>query len=112
MKIYRGTDGDTKPVEMECYEFGYPNKTTTGEIMYANTHFKTERDAWESILRSVKAGVEIAGHDVANIENKLIKAQKMAGEAARDFWIASIGYNEWIKSIGDKAESRKNLGNC
>lgn len=66
MKVYRGTDGDNEPVEMECEKFGWPNYTMCGEQMFDNTHFMTRDAAWESILDSANAGMELAGRSVYN----------------------------------------------
>ena len=85
MKIYRGTDGDLEPVEMECEEFGYPKRTTDGEIMYSNTHFKTELEAWNSIIKSVEAGVSLAGDTVLSCQRGLRRANERAGQAAADY---------------------------
>ena len=87
MKVYRGTDGDLEPVEMECEEFGHPNKTSTGETMYVNTHFRTEEEAWASIKRSVEAGVSLAGDDVMRCKRAMQEANKRAGKAAADYAI-------------------------
>jgi len=95
MKIYRGNDGDTEPVEMECEEFGYPHNTTCGEEMYDNTHFKTEQEAWDSILKSVKAGVELVGRDIVLAENYLRGTEKMAAEIAKSFAEANGKYEIW-----------------
>lgn len=100
MKIYRGTDGDTEPVEMECEEFGYPNNTTCGEKMCDNTHFKTEQEAWGSILKSVKAGVWLVGRDVILAENNLRKVEKLAAESAKLFSEASGKYEIWKMRLG------------
>lgn len=98
MKIYRGTDGDTEPVEMECDAHGYPNATSTGEIMYENTHFKTEAEAWDSIAVSVKAMVELTGIDVRDCQARLGRAHESAGEAARDFALANRKFDEWKRN--------------
>ena len=94
VKIYRGTDGDLEPVEMECEEFGHPNKTSTGETMYSNSHFKTEREAWESIMRSVEAGVSLAGSEVLHCQQALRKAEERAGKAAADYSVVMRRHEE------------------
>ena len=37
-----------------CKEIGWPNTTTTGEVMYENTTFKTYGEAFQYALQSVK----------------------------------------------------------
>ena len=95
MKIYRGTDGDIEPIEMECDIFGYPNKTTNGETMFENTHFKTEAEAWKSILASVKAGIMLVGGGVRNAEEELGRLRKQAGDRAKAFEEAHMKYDVW-----------------
>jgi len=58
-KGFRGSDGDIEPVPFECEVFGHPNKTTDGETMFINTHFLSEGDAWDSLLKGWEAGVRI-----------------------------------------------------
>lgn len=58
-KGFRGTDGDLEPVPFECKTWGYPYLTSAGEVMYTNTHFRTEQEAWDSILASWDAGVSL-----------------------------------------------------
>lgn len=95
MKIYRGSDGDTKPVELECEQFGWPNYTVDGKQMFDNTHFRTEKEAWVSILESVKAGVLLAGGSVRNAEEELARVRKIAGNRAKEFEEAHNNYNKW-----------------
>ena len=95
VKIWRGTDGDTAPVRMECDVFGWPNRTATGETMYENTYFRTEAEAWKSIIASVEAGVKLAGSRVLDLQEKLRSAQEQAGEAAADYVKAQDGYRHW-----------------
>lgn len=95
MKVYRGTDGDVEPVEMECEKFGYPNKTTTGETMYDNTHFRTIESAWKSILESIAAGVSLVGGSVRNAEDELARLRKIAGDRAKEFDLAHTNYRRW-----------------
>jgi len=95
IKVYRGTDGDTKPIEKECERFGWPHYTTDGEQMFENTHFKTETEAWESILESVKAGVSLIGGSVRNAEEELDRLRKIAGTRTKEFEEAHNNYNNW-----------------
>lgn len=44
MDVYTYKDG--KVVKEQCEVFGYPNITTSGELMYDNTHYKTRKEAW------------------------------------------------------------------
>jgi len=95
MKIYRGTDDDMSPVEMECDEFGHPNKTTCGETMFINTHFRTEAEAWDSILTSAQAGIELAGCAVSLCQKQMMKAKDEASDAVFRYYEVRKKYEEW-----------------
>lgn len=94
MKVFRGTDGDLEPVEMECEEFGHPRKTSTGEIMYRNTHFRTKEEAWGSIVKSVEAAVSLAGSEVLNCKQALRRAEERAGKAASEYNIVMENFRK------------------
>lgn len=95
MKCYRGTDGDLCPVEMECEKFGYPYHTNIGELMYLNTHFLTEEEAWASIMKSVEAGIRLAGSDVITAEKVFEKAKDKAVKAITDYVIVNRYFHKW-----------------
>ncbi len=98
MTGYRGTDGDTAPVAFE-YEPAprgdLPAYTAAGEKIYTNTHFKTEAEAWDSILRSVAAYVTLAGRTVARARVDLAAANENAGRASEEFKTAHDNYECW-----------------
>lgn len=98
MKVYKGTDGMTEPLEQECETFGWPNRTTDGEPMYDNTHFATMKEAWDSIRRSVWAGVRLAGDEMLRAREILAKAERGAGRAAADFAEADSKYRDWERN--------------
>ena len=91
---YRGEDGDLEPKKMECLtEFGYPNlcvdEDGKEETMFVNTHFKTEREAWKSIIDSARAGVTLDGRAVANAKNELAKKIEDAAVSAERYFLIS-----------------------
>ena len=97
MTGYKGTDGDTAPVPFE-YEpepnGGISGYTNGGEPTYTNTHFKTELEAWKSIIRSVDAGVKLAGGTVERCTKQLRDAYGYAGKIAVEYKAAHDGYRE------------------
>lgn len=98
--VWRGSDGDTSPIEMTCEKFGYPNCATAlnsdaTETMYENTHFRTKAAAWEHILESVAAGVKISGWQIKEAKEALRKVEAQAGKDAERFAEAHRLYEEW-----------------
>lgn len=81
-KVYRGSDGDITPVEMECEVFGYPNHTKCGEQMCENTHFATREEAWASIKRSAIAEIRLTSDALESVENQLMEARHRSAKAA------------------------------
>lgn len=96
MKVYRGSDRDNEPYVLECEEFGYPNRTLCGEPMYENTHFRTEKEAWQSIRASSEAGINLSGSDVHYAKKQLRKAEKVASDAAERAAIVHKKYSVWL----------------
>ena len=84
---WRGTDGDVQPIKCTYIdEFGYPNECINEygnkEKMYDNTHFLNESDAWESIVKSIKASVSICDRFVKRKENEFTRAKEEAAYAS------------------------------
>jgi len=88
---WRGSDGDVEPVKCICNEnFGYPNNCTdeTGkqETMYENTHFLNKEDAWNSIVKSVKAGISLSGSSVNRAIEELEKAKAESTKSVLEYY--------------------------
>ena len=57
--------GDNKHVRLEyCENFGYPNCTTAGKLMYENLYFETPEKAKEELLNRTKVHWEYWRRDV------------------------------------------------
>lgn len=52
-------------------EYGWPNTTIDGTMMYDNTHFKTKRKAIEYGIREAKASIEICNRQLVDAEEKV-----------------------------------------
>ena len=100
IKIYRGAGCDSAPVPMECEVFGYPNKTVEGEVMYSNTHFLSEEEAWRSILDDREAGVRIYIGLVerAGVKLQRYKARLESERRRRDD--SQRLHSDWLKREG------------
>lgn len=87
---WRGQGGDIEPVPCTYdTEFGHPHycKTPDGttEMMYINTHFKTKKEAWKSIVEGIRAHVILSGRHVKRIKEDLLQAEKQAAKATEQY---------------------------
>ena len=58
-------------VPYEAETFGYPHTTTTGDVQYENTHFRTEAEAWNKLFRELDAALGIGARERANVRARL-----------------------------------------
>ena len=83
--------GKTKPIAVECENFGYPNVDADGETMYENSHFKTEDEAWQAVLSLSNAFIET---DTRNVKEK----RKMLTEAEQQLVNSAIRLSDTRKN--------------
>lgn len=74
LPVYSYSDG--KIIEDYCEEYGWPNVTHTGKLMYDNVFFSSRNDAIKRGIRNAEAGVEIAAEHVETCKQKLADAEK------------------------------------
>ena len=60
----------------------WPGADTDGDSCYDNTHFVSERAAWDKLKAEVQAGVCLAGRRVTEAKLELASAEKEAGQMA------------------------------
>ncbi len=60
----------------------WPGADTEGDSCYDNTHFVSERAAWDKLKAEVQAGVCLAGRRVTEAKLELASAEKEAGQMA------------------------------
>lgn len=69
-------------IEKQCEEFGWPNVTHDGELMYENS-FSTDRaEIVEYARRNAAAGVESAERNIADAEQKLAERREIRDKYA------------------------------
>lgn len=75
-------DNDGNILAVECEEFGWPNLTVAGELMYENTHFKTFEEAKKNCLESLSSMarcysnlLQDAQAQVSQFQQKLLEVQ-------------------------------------
>jgi hypothetical protein len=71
-------------VEDFCEEYGWPNLTHGGELMYDNQFFKTRQEAVDSGLRNTEAAVKSHEQRVKRIEADLAEAKTWLAESVNE----------------------------
>jgi len=72
VKVYTYRGG--KVIEKYAYEFGWPNSTVDGEMMYKNTHFLTFDDATQRGINEETAAVNSLDRRLKELEERKRKA--------------------------------------
>ncbi|MFS2472362.1 hypothetical protein AAH161_12865 [Bacteroides ovatus] len=78
----------------QCEEYGWPNTTHTGRIMYENTYFRTRAEAYADLLKDTKNGIKhrwIA----SSVQDALRKLRR-----AIWLYMKTIGYWVAARTIG------------
>lgn len=69
MIAYKVTGNTVKKVE--CEEMRYPLFDSDGDRIYENTHFSTEKEAYEQAIKECYAGVELITRSIKEIKDAL-----------------------------------------
>jgi len=80
-----------------CEEYGWPNTTHTGKIMYENTYFKTRKEAYAYLLQATNSGVRYCNFK-ANVKEglKRIKTTTAYSVCRVWDWIAARTFGRFI----------------
>lgn len=88
-----------------CEEYGWPNTTHNGAIMYENTYFHTRAEAYVYLLKETKAGVRYCRF-VENFKEGLRRINRAIRFSLREIWfyIAARTVGRFImkRSYGNK----------
>lgn len=73
-----------------CEEYGWPNTTNSGYIMYENTYFKTRKEAYAYLLKDTTAGVRCCNFGY-NFREGCDRIKKAIRFSLREcwFWVAA-----------------------
>lgn len=71
-------------IEKQCEEYGWPNNTHDGLLMYDNTFSEDREKVVKWAVKDAKARRKILGERVAECVSNLEKARQLAEEANRD----------------------------
>lgn len=79
--VYTWKDGEI--VEKACEEFGWPNVTHDGELMYENTFFLDRRDTLKRAIREASAAVEAYERTLQEAREHVVRREALRDEAVR-----------------------------
>ena len=82
--VYYVSDGDDRPEPVECVSPGYPNLDERGRTMYDNSHFRTEQEAWEWLIRDVDAMSSLVARDFIGARAKVVSLNEDAADVVID----------------------------
>lgn len=70
------------PVAVECETPGYPNRDTDGAVMYNNSHWPTEAEAWVAGHGDIDAELSYRTDEVAKLRRAVTRAERELADAA------------------------------
>ena len=97
--LYRADTTLLTVVRVECPD-GPKNavEDADGCTIYVNTHFPTEAEAWERLMREVEAGVSLAGSRVLEVRSRLRDANQYAADQTAEYVTARDRYRDWQRA--------------
>lgn len=98
MIVYYADESEIKPVQVTCKIFGYPNKDADGRMMYDNTHYKDEKDAWRNLRLNANARMELLIREISSMKHKLMDIEKRYVDAAIHKVDIKAEYKKWIEA--------------
>jgi hypothetical protein len=96
--LYRADTDLLRPVRVHCPDGRYPAHDADGKIVYENTHFDSERDAWECLFRNAQAGVSLAGGRVKEARQRVLEANQYAADMAVEFETVRDGCRDFARA--------------
>lgn len=82
-------------VAVECPVPGYPNRDADNEVQYVNSHFDTEREAWDSLLANTAAGQSLAVGEYEDAKAHLGAKTRKLAERAAVHTRAMAAFDQW-----------------
>lgn len=68
-----------------CEEYGWPNTTHSGAIMYENTYFRTRAEAYAYLMKDTKAGIKYSNFR-ENIAEVIVRIKRIFKRICRVYW--------------------------
>ena len=91
------------PVKEFCEVFGYPHQTTCGKVMYVNSHYLTEAEAWEKWRKDNTLHLEYLGSRVIEAREALAKCNEAAADQAALLAEGADLYEAFLRRTGTPA---------
>jgi hypothetical protein len=88
LPVYAVSDGELR--EYQCEEYGWPNTTHCGQMMYDNRFFDTPDKAIANGIENAEAGLEILAESEAQIVAQLDRIRQRKAE-----------YSRWLQNLRD-----------
>ena len=67
-----------------CKEYGYPNTTIDGVLMYDNTHYKNPLDAVVREIEGLKIGIKYTQNNIIDLDDNLRKQKEKLNEYMKE----------------------------
>lgn len=71
------------------------NRAEAGRKVFDNTHFATEREAWERLIAEATAGVRLSGSDVDRLRSAANEAEHRLVQDALNLNTVLEGFERW-----------------
>ncbi len=77
---------------VECELHGFPHDDEHGNTQFENTHFDTESEAWERLLREAQAGISLGERSRVRAREELDRVTRALADAAEILARATRGF--------------------
>ena len=95
--IIHGNDEIDNPISVFCAEngkiieeytdeFGWPNTTHTGKVMYENTHFRMKREAIERGISESEAAIQNLNEAILGLEKEIKRKKRYLNKVKGELW--------------------------
>lgn len=81
--LWRADPEQFHAVEVECPDGGHPASDADGIPIYGNTHFATEKKAWESLRTEFDAWISLSAASLTSAEKAVRRCQCECGKACQ-----------------------------
>lgn len=95
MIVYKWNTEAPHPIAVECDKPGFPHFDADGEMMFDNTHFATEEEAWEALVQDREAGLSLSARELRRLQAKVREITDETAEAGAQLVEVRKNYERW-----------------